>query len=117
MGSFNSSNENLNPMDLDAAIDLTAAKSYSKSEANQILEKAHTEDTKRFEPQTRRTLFTEKESKFNKLRRMNSCGNQLPRLDEKYIGRKSVTSNSKSLKKFRSKTIDETGRKNSNKFT
>jgi rhodanese-related sulfurtransferase len=110
--SFNSSNENLNPMDLDAAIDLTAAKSYSKSEANQILEKAHTEDTKRFEPQTRRTLFTEKESKFNKLRRMNSCGNQLPRLDEKYIGRNEKSS---SKLKFRSKTIDETG-KNNNKF-
>lgn len=115
--SFNSSNENLNPMDLDAAIDLTAAKSYSKTEANQILEKVHTNDTKRFETANfRRTLFTEKETKFNKLRRMNSCGNQVPRLDEKYIGRTENTNSLTSSKlKFRSKTIDETG-KNKNKF-
>lgn len=100
--SFNSSDENL-PLD-DAAIDLNPAKSYSKSEQNEILNKIHSEDTKRFKQTgtTRRSLFTEKESKFNRLRRMNSCGNQLPRLDEKFIGRSKLSCQS------RSKTVDET---------
>lgn len=100
--SFNSSGENMVDQDDDHAIDLQPAKSYSSNEANLILNSASKEDTNRFAQQpTRRALFTKSEQKFNALRRLNSCGSQLPRQDEKSVGRQ----------RRPYKTVDEVRRK------
>jgi len=73
----------------DDGVNLQPPRPYTAREAAEVLLQATSKDTSRFQQRApyRRKLFTKTEKNFNRLRRLNSCGTQSPRFDEKLIGR------------------------------